>query len=64
VTNAIPAGVILPSRTSFATRRRFDADQLLPAFLGVNFLAYLSSSMRLTRLSTHPTQSASSTASS
>ena len=61
---AVPAGASTPCASSSAQRLRLRSDHLLVGFLGVNFRAKRSSSIRLIKLSIHPKQSASRTASS
>jgi hypothetical protein len=62
-TTASPAGRIRPASTRRAIRSLFGRDQPLPRLRGVNSSRERSSSIVPARLSTHPTQSASSTAS-
>src|SRR5262245_24212095 len=63
-TFARPASVIRPSRIHFASRFLFNSDQFSLFVRGVNFRAYVVSSMRLTMLSIQPKHNASSTDSS
>ena len=63
-TAARPAGVMAPAFISLASRALLVADQALFGLRGVNICMWKRSSIDFMRLSIHPKQSASSTASS